>query len=66
MMYFYFGELEPGALGCQMNVFECSSSGEIVKAIGDLQGSWHVDSRDNLLIFTLLTILLHVQPSMTV
>lgn len=61
---FSFGGLEPGAVGCQMNVSECSSGGELLKSIGDLQGSWHVDSGDDPLSFTLLTILLRIPPGM--
>ncbi|KAG1741829.1 uncharacterized protein EDB91DRAFT_1081625 [Suillus paluster] len=53
---FSFGRLELGAVGCQMNISECLSGEELVKAIGDLH------AKDNPLTFTLVTILLHIPP----
>ncbi|KAH7905382.1 hypothetical protein BJ138DRAFT_1118520 [Hygrophoropsis aurantiaca] len=59
---FSFGGLDPGPVGCQLNISECRSGGELIAAIGNVQGSWHVDIGDEPVTFTMVTMLLRIPP----
>jgi hypothetical protein len=56
-----FGGLEPNGTGMQMN--SSSLGTNLQKAIGMIQGQWHVDENDDHADWTLFTLLLRVGPS---
>ncbi|KAF8961712.1 hypothetical protein BDZ97DRAFT_1759726 [Flammula alnicola] len=55
-----FGGLEPNAISVQMNISSLGST--LRKAIGEIQGQWHVDQSDNYTNWMLLTLLLCIGP----
>jgi hypothetical protein len=51
-----FGGFEPGPTACQLNVSSSFQGGDLAKFIGNLQGSWHVDEKDDACRWTLLIV----------
>ena len=51
-----FGGLEPGPTACQLNVSSSFQGGELARFIGLLQGSLHVDEKDDPCRWTLILI----------
>ncbi|KAF8833739.1 hypothetical protein BDN67DRAFT_1072857 [Paxillus ammoniavirescens] len=59
---FTFGGGNSGPVGCQLNISSIKSGGELKGAIGEVQGSWHVDQGDDPLTHTLLVMLFRIPP----
>lgn len=57
---FSFVSVDPGPIGCQLNVSCLQQGGSLLSSIGVEQGSWHSDVGDDPLMFTLLIILLRL------
>jgi len=57
-----FGGLEPNNTGLQMNVSSVMNGDSLADAIGNVQGSWHVDKSDDPSHWTLMTLLLRLPP----
>jgi hypothetical protein len=59
---FGFGGLEPNNTGLQMNVSSTSRGGTLSVAIGDKQGSWHVDQSDDPARWTVFVLCFNLPP----
>jgi hypothetical protein len=59
---FSFAGLDPGPIGCQMNVSEGRNGQDLTTSLGDVQGSWHVDFGDDPMTFTLMVLLFRLPP----
>ncbi|KAK7461698.1 Chromobox protein 5 [Stygiomarasmius scandens] len=56
------GGLLPAFTSCQLNVSSGNSGGSLAEFIGDLQGKWHVDAKDDPNSWTLVIGMLRIPP----
>lgn len=59
---FAFGGMMPGLSSLQMNISSAWQGGSLQEFIGWLQGSWHVDVKDNFARWTLLIVQMRLPP----
>lgn len=60
---FSFSGLKHGGVAVQVNISCGLSGGNLIREIGRLQGTWHVDGKDAITILTMFVLVLRLPPS---